>query len=277
MVDHVVASIVILIIVIALFIAGIIFFAHYKQQLINDFIIDGIGSLLDNFIAGLGALGLDIGDWIAAAIIFSRDKKIVGKPIAYLVAWEATNFLPLSFIPVFGEILEWILCVFPASTIGKIFFDKSKAAKKEAVKFEEEMEVAKEAGILTSEEAGMDDKIQGLIKSGEYADALKEAKTDEEEITANLIRHIDGMIEEVNSLGRQIASQEIDAPDEIVNILQEGMNAAGQLLSQAKEAEANQEYKKAIESATKAKEIIVMADHLAVPKSALYRIGENSS
>jgi len=259
MVDHVVASIVILVIVIALFIAGIIFFAHYKQQLINDFIIDGIGSLLDNFIAGLGALGLDIGDWIAAAIIFSRDKKIVGKPIAYLVAWEATNFLPLSFIPVFGEILEWLLCLVPASTIGKIFFDKSKAAKKEAVKFEEDMEVAKEAGILTSEEKSMDEKIQGLIKSGEYVDALKEAKADEKKITANLLRHIDGMIEEVNSLGRQIASQDIEAPDEIVNILQEGMNAAGQLLSQAKDAEANQEYKKAIESATKAKEIIVMA------------------
>jgi len=259
MVNYLVVSIVILVIVIVLFIVGMIFFKRYKQQLINDFIIDGIGSLLDNFIAGLGALGLDIGDWIAAAIIFSRDKKIVGGKIAFLVAWEATNFLPLSFIPVFGEILEWILCAVPASTTAKFFFDKSKAAKKEAVKFEEEMEVAKEAGILTSEEAGMDDKIQGLIKSGEYADALKEAKTDEEEITANLIRHIDGMIEEVNSLGRQIASQEIDAPDEIVNILQEGMNAAGQLLSQAKDAEANQEYEKAIESATKAKEIIVMA------------------
>ena len=95
------------IIAIIILVISAIFFRRYFSALISDFVIDPVLCFADLLIAGLGAVGLDIGDWIAAFIIYKREKKISGGMVALLVAWEATNFLPISFIPVIGEIVEF--------------------------------------------------------------------------------------------------------------------------------------------------------------------------
>ena len=106
-----------------------IFFRRYFSALFSDFVIDPLLSFADLLIAGLGAVGLDIGDWIAAFIIYKREKKISGGMVALFAAWEATNFLPISFIPVVGEIVEFFTNFFPAVFISRLLFNKYRPAE----------------------------------------------------------------------------------------------------------------------------------------------------
>ena len=77
-------------IIILILIISAIFFRRYFSALISDFVIDPVLSFADE-LTGLGELGIDFGDWIAAFIIYKREKKISGNFAALLAAWERTE------------------------------------------------------------------------------------------------------------------------------------------------------------------------------------------
>ncbi len=77
-----------------------------------DYIIDGGFSFADELV-GIGITGFDVGDWIAMGILFWKYRPIVGWKLATLFALEAANFIVPSFIPIWGEGIEFFFNVFP--------------------------------------------------------------------------------------------------------------------------------------------------------------------
>ena len=92
------------------------YFTALLSSLFYDYVVDGALSFADNFVAGAGLVGFDIGDWIAGIIIFMRYYKQLGKGWALICALEAANF-GLSLIPGIGEPIEWFFNFFPIITI----------------------------------------------------------------------------------------------------------------------------------------------------------------
>ncbi len=86
------------------------------SSLFYDYIIDCALSFADNFIAGAGLAGADIGDLAAGIIIFMRYHKQLGLGWALLCAAEAANF-GFSLIPGIGEPIEWLFNFFPIISI----------------------------------------------------------------------------------------------------------------------------------------------------------------
>ncbi len=86
------------------------------SSLFYDYVIDGALSFADNFVAGAGLVGADIGDLIAGIILFLRYYKQIGWKWALLCAAEAVNF-GLSLIPGIGEPIEWFFNLFPIISI----------------------------------------------------------------------------------------------------------------------------------------------------------------
>src|SRR3989338_3690819 len=80
----------------------LILFRRYVTALIYDYVVDFGLSTLDNFLGGIGLIGVDLGDFLAAPIIFFKERRITGFFFALFVAWEATNFFPV------GLILNWV-------------------------------------------------------------------------------------------------------------------------------------------------------------------------
>ena len=235
-----------------------IFFRRYFSGLIYDYVVDGILSFADNFIAGAGLVGLDIGDWIAAFLIFKKEKKISGKGIALLAAWEATNFLPISLIPVVGEMVEWFFNFFPAVTISRLLFNKYRPAGKQVRKLEKEISIAEQLGIKVSKEKGVLKDVKKLIKKANPVGALKELRSKKpiKEVSSKLRDYVDGLISDANNVIQYIVNQNIQAPQEMINMLQGAINEAWQLLQEAQDAEANEDFETAINSATDANNII---------------------
>lgn len=242
-----------------LFIVLAIVFRRYITALIYDYVVDCGLSFADIFLAGAGLLGLDIGDWIAALLIFIKERKITNGFIAGLVAWEATNFIPISLIPVVGEGLEILFNFFPAVTIGRLLFNKYGPAEKEEHKLEREISLAKRLGIGVSKEKKVLKKAKKLIESEDPVDALREEKRSDKEISAKIIDYINRLMNDTNNIIQNIVNQNIQAPQEIINILQEGINASEQLLQQAKSAAENEDFETAINTAMSAKDTIINA------------------
>ncbi|MFA6888990.1 MAG: hypothetical protein WC254_05855, partial [Candidatus Woesearchaeota archaeon] len=112
--------VIIAIIIIALVYTLKSYLSILASSLFYDYIIDGGLSFADNFVAGVGLTGFDVGDWIAAVIIFMRYRKQAGVGWALLFAAEAAN-LGLSLIPGIGEPIEWFFNIFPIITIVMIY------------------------------------------------------------------------------------------------------------------------------------------------------------
>lgn len=235
-----------------------IFFRRYFSALFLDYVVDGCLSFADNFVFGAGLVGLDIGDWIAAIIIFSKEKKISGKGVAMLAAWEATNFLPVSLIPGIGEVVETFLGFFPAVFILRLFFNKYRPAEKQEKKLEKEISIANKVGIKVSKEKKVLDDVKKLIKKANPVGALKKLKSEKpvKEVSSKLRGYVDSLISDTNNIFQYISSQNIQPPQELINMLQEAINEAGQLLQQAQSAEENEDFETAINSATNANTII---------------------
>jgi len=248
----------IVIIVIIILVISAIFFRRYTSALFSDFVIDPVLSFADLLLAGTGALGLDIGDWIAAFLIYKREKKISGGMVALLVAWEATNFLPISLIPVVGEVVEFFTNFFPAVFISRLLFNKYRPAEAKEKKLEGEVNIAKEAGIedIKAQEKALE-RIKDLIKQADPVDALKESDKPIKEISSKLIEYTDNLIGDATNTIQYITSQNIQAPQELINILEQGIGQGTELLQQAKEAEEKDDFENAINSAVEAKNAVV--------------------
>ena len=245
-------------IIAVILILSAIFFRRYTSALFSDFVIDPLLSFADLLIAGLGAVGLDIGDWIAAFIIYKREKKISGGMVAMLAAWEATNFLPISFIPVVGEIVEFFTNFFPAVFILRLIFNKYRPAEAKERKLEKEVAIAKEAGIedIKAQEKALE-KIKDLIKQADPVDAIKESDRPLKEMASKLIEYTDNLIADATNTIQYITSQNIQAPQELINILEQGIGQGTELLQEAKEAEEKEDFENAINSAVEAKNAVV--------------------
>jgi len=245
-------------IIAVILILSAIFFRRYTSALFSDFVIDPLLSFADLLIAGLGAVGLDIGDWIAAFIIYKREKKISGGMVAMLAAWEATNFLPISFIPVVGEIVEFFTNFFPAVFISRLLFNKYRPAEAKERKLEKEVAIAKEAGIedIKAQEKALE-KIKDLIKQADPVDAIKESDRPLKEMASKLIEYTDNLIADATNTIQYITSQNIQAPQELINILEQGIGQGTELLQEAKEAEEKEDFENAINSAVEAKNAVV--------------------
>jgi hypothetical protein len=81
------------------------------SSLFYDYGIDAAFSFAD-LLLPVSVAGIDIGDWIAAGIIYLRYRKQVGGIWAFIFALEACNFF-LSFVPGIGEFFEWGFNLFP--------------------------------------------------------------------------------------------------------------------------------------------------------------------
>lgn len=121
-------------------------FRRYLSALVMDYAIDMGLSFADEAFGGF--LGLDIGDLVAAIIIFVHEKRISGTAIAVIVAWEALNFLPLGLIPGIGTGLEWVLNVFPAVTLSRLIFGPYRKERRLRKKITLTLEQLKSANII---------------------------------------------------------------------------------------------------------------------------------
>ncbi|MFH0868059.1 MAG: hypothetical protein V1831_01995 [Candidatus Woesearchaeota archaeon] len=251
---------IILIIVIVLVIS-FIFFRRYFSALISDYVFDGLFSFLDNFIAGAGLIGLDLGDWIGAFFIFIRHKNIVGVIIAIFLAWEATNFFPISLIPVVGEVVEGFTGLFPAVFIATLLFNKFRPAEKQEKKLEEEISIAEQVGIDVGKQKKVIKDIKKLIKKSNPVGALKEFRSEKpvRNVSTKLRGYVDNLISDTTNVIQYIYNQNIQAPQEMINILQQGINEAEQLLRQAQDAEKNEDFNNAINLSKSAKDTIYNA------------------
>lgn len=249
----------IILIILAVLVLSAILFRRYFSALIYDYVFDGIFSFIDNFIFGLGLIGFDIGDWVGAFFIFTKQKKILGVAVALLVAWEATNFFPLSLIPGVGEAIEVFFNLFPAVFIATLLFNKYGAAIKEKLKLEAIISILEQLGLSEPKEKKLIKKISSLIDSADPVDALKESKNLDKEVSSKIRGYIEGLISETNNIIRYIASRNIQASQRTINILQQGINEAGQLMQQAQSAEEEQDFQAAINSAMNAKNAIISA------------------
>ncbi len=248
--------------VVVMLIISAIFFRRSFSGLIYDYAVDGALSFADNFLFGLGLIGIDIGDWIAAFLIFKKERKISGKAVALFCAWEATNFLPVSFIPVVGEIVEFFTNLCPTVTITRILFNKYKPAEKQQQKLEKDVFTAEQAGINVSKEREALKRVKNMISKANPVGALKEIKKPIEELSSKLTNYTNELISETQGIIQNIASQKIQAPQELINMLQEGINGAWQLLQEAQNAlenEKDKDFETAINSAANAKTIIISA------------------
>lgn len=249
----------ILIICLIAFVVLAIFFRRYITALIYDYLVDAGLSFADNLLAGAGAAGLDIGDWIAAVLVFFKERKITNNFVALLVAWEATNFLPFSLIPVVGEMIEVITNFFPAVTISRMLFAKYGAAEKEEKKLKKEFSVAKELGIKVSKEKEVLKDVKKLMDKEDPVDALKKAKKADEEISSKLLDYVNQLVLDTNKIIQDIISKNIQAPQELIDFLQQGIAGSEQLLQQAQNAVEEGDFEAAIDSATNAKKVILSA------------------
>jgi hypothetical protein len=243
---------------------SLIFFRRYFSALIYDFVVDPLLSFADNFIAGAGLIGLDFGDWIAAFLIFKKEKKITGGPIAMFAAWEATNFLPISLIPVVGEAVEIFFNFFPAVFISRVLFNKFRPAEKKEHKLENEISIAETLGIKVSKEKKVLKDVQKLIRKSDPVDALKKFKSKKpvKEVSSKIREYVDNLIAETNGIIQYIEQQNVDVPQYLINILQGGIYQSGKLLEAAKQAENDEEnpdFEAAVNYAVQAKEIIMTA------------------
>ena len=244
-------------IAVGLFIVLSLLFKRYFGALIYDYVVDFGLSTLDNFLMGAGTLGLDIGDWAAAVLIFKKEKKISYMFIAFLAAWEATNLLPLSFIPIFGELLEVILNLCPTVFILRLIFSRYGQADKAEKRFKKNIDVAKDAGIKIKKFQDYLHEIHHLIEKENPVGALKEEARDEKELHRLMKEYVEKLISEAVEIINKIVSTRPEGPDEIIEMLQEGIRKSEELLDEAKRALSNNDYETAVKEAHNAKQILI--------------------
>jgi hypothetical protein len=241
----------IILIVVVVLVISLIFFKRYFKALMYDYVVDGGLSFLDEPLGGIGMF--DWGDWIAAFLIFRKYKKIVGVAIALILVLEAANFIP-------G--LDYMTNIFPAVTIAMLFFSKFKPAIRKEKELEEEISLAERIGIKVSKEKKVLKNIKKLIKKSDPVGALKLIKSKKpiKEIHSELRDYVNNLISDTQNIIQYIVKQNIQAPQHTINILQQGINQAGELMQGAEQqiesAKEEKDFEAAINAAASANNII---------------------
>ncbi len=227
------------------------------NALFYDYVVDLGLSTLDNFLGGAGLAGLDVGDWVAAVIIFWHERKITNTWVALLVAWEATNFIPLSFIPVVGEGLEIFFNFFPAVTVGRFLFAKYEAAKMEKEKLKELSETAKQEGVKTDDQKETVEEVDELIKEDDPVDALEKAKGAEKDMVKDLRKEFDRRVTLLNQAMDKL--EQLEGPEDAIAIIEDGFAQAESLMDSAALLANKNDYKQAFALLRQAQERLAAA------------------
>ena len=214
-------------------------FNKYKSALFLD-LLDLVLSFLDNFLAGAGLAGFDIGDLVAAIIIYSHEKKYVGKKWALFVAWEALNFLPLGLIPVFGEVLETILGFVPTVFIVRLLFSKQGKAEKLDSNLEKEEDLLEKDGLNVSKKNKNKIKDLKSLTKNNPIQAIREAKKISKNMEKEMAKEFDKLMFENEKLYDYLSSQEI--PFEAQEFVFRALNYADSLQSEFSKAQSKKDY-----------------------------------
>ncbi len=239
-----------------LFIILSVLFRRLITALVYDYVVDAGLSFADNFLAGAGAVGIDIGDWIAAIIIFLNERKITNKWVAAAVAWEATNLIPFSFIPIIGEGLEIFFNLFPAVTISRILFSKYRPANKEIKKLKKNISTASMMNIdISSQKQALDDSID-LMKKSDFVQALEESSRANKGLTDRFKQFCAQLIQESSDMVDRVVGSDTQAPPDLISILEQGVSQTNQLLQASASALEAEDFQTAINAAITARNTI---------------------
>lgn len=232
--------------ILAVIILFFIIFKRYISALILDYVIDGGLSFLDEFFGG--ALMFDWGDWIAAIIIFIKERKISGSRVAAIVAIEAATFIP-------G--IDYITNIFPAVTISRILFNKFRPAEARKEFLNNRMSIAEEFGISIKEEKRMLQNIDMLLRTEDPVDALiKEAELDKS-ISKKLISKVSDVISDSESMINNISQERLDVLPDVAETIQNTLVEASSMVSDARKNLDEGNIEKAITLASGAKEMVI--------------------
>jgi hypothetical protein len=233
-------------------------FRRYISALIEDYVLDLGLSTLDTF-AG-GAVGLDWGDWIAAIIIFVREKKVTGWFVAGIAAWEATNLIPFSLIPVGGEVLEVVTNFIPTVTISRFLFSKFNSADKNVEQIERHIKLAKKFNIKVSEQEMQLKGIKKLIKDEDPGKAIEETKKLEKKLNKKIAVVIQDEAQKTEQAINEFLDKNPEGEQNLIDELTEAITAAENLLKEAAMRTENADFETAIQRIQQAQQILIESE-----------------
>ncbi len=231
---------------IVLLIISFIFFKRLFSTLILDYGADCLLSFLDYALGGIGAVGIDVGDWLGAYIIYNSEKKISGSFPAFLAAWEATNFLPLSFIPIVGEGIEIATNLFPAVTIIRSHFSKEEKAEKNAHEIEESMNFAKRYSITLWGMREKNDQLGDLMKKNNYVEAFRISERLKKELAEKFKYKLSSMRANFQAGVGKVKRYRRECPPEMIGILGGVISQGERYIEESKALESSGEIREAI-------------------------------
>ncbi len=232
-----------------IFLVLFIFLKKYRSALVSDFLFDGLLSMIDEPLdllmdfSGVGSpIPWEPGDMLAAFLIYRRERHITGKFWAYFVAAEALSFgiEPVLELLPGGSLIAapfgWFFNVLPTVTIVRFLAAKTNKALADDELLTEEIKIAKEVGINVSKEDAVRKQIHALIRK-EWpieAIALYNRKKPGRRIMKKINLYLDDMISQVNDIIDMIIKKNIQAPPELITILQDGINQAEKIINQSR-------------------------------------------
>ena len=173
-----------------------------------DYVIDAGLSFADD-VVGAGLAGVDIGDWVAAVILFTKYREQVGTGWAILFAAEAANF-GLSFIPGIGEGIELLFSAVPI--VSLVIFYKQWEANQFYYPIKDY------ASYLQSENTekfqGINDTVKAFEKNyntGNYEKIKKEGKLVKDDLFMQVQQTIMGKLSRAQQYIITTLQKEVDA------------------------------------------------------------------
>jgi hypothetical protein len=199
-----------IVLTIVLIVVLLVIFRRNAGGLISDYVFDMLFSLADEAFGGLE--GLDYGDWIAAVIVFFREKKVVGTLPALVGAWEVSGFVPIGMIPGVGTAIDLIADFTPTCTLIRVKFNKYGIAAKKEEKLRETIKVIEDnkLGIETKECKAKQKKAEEMIKKNNPVGAVQEIEKIEKEFYKSVKEFIANGLNNINrTFGSMRGNQEL--------------------------------------------------------------------
>lgn len=178
-----------------IFILTVLIFKNYMAAILYD-LVDMVLSFVDEPFGG--AVMFDWGDWIAALLIFVKERKVSSNVVAFLVAVEAANF-----IPVFDYVTNFI----PSVLISRILFAKYHMAQMKQQELKKEIQYAQVHGIAVTHAKHQLKKMHALINDSPI-DAINMEEKELKKLLEGEIRGNTNKVEDkLNHLIRLINDQ----------------------------------------------------------------------
>jgi len=224
-------------------------FRKYLWGLFYDYVVDGVLSFADEFLdplldlTGIGApIPWEPGDLLAAIIIFKKERHISGRGVAFIVAAEALSFgiEPLLEMLPGGSIIAapvgWFFNVFPAVSLSRMLFSKTDKALREEKLLSSEIALGKDAGVSVHREEEVLGQLRGLIHKEWFveADELYRRERPDQRLARLLCEAVDKEVALTVESMRSLSSLPVEAPPEIIGILEQGIVDAQSLLGEAR-------------------------------------------